>query len=237
MPAHKRTACLNCAAPTPTLTQGRPGQSALREYERRSQRREDRAREAAGGLGVAVAHLTCEPQSIRAWKQGGEGERHVGQRLTELLSASTAQLLHDRRVPWAGRLNIDHLAVGAGGVTVIDAKTHRGRIRVERVGLFPRREILRINGRNQTKLIDGIERQLDHVRRALAGSPFAEADVRGALCFPAPEGLPLLGRLFVRRILIAGPRGVANLADRPGTLAASKISELAYTLARQLPEA
>jgi hypothetical protein len=51
-----------------------------------------------------------------------------------------------------GRGNIDHIALGASGVTVIDAKRYRGRIAVEHRGGFlrTRTEHLRIGGREQT---------------------------------------------------------------------------------------
>jgi hypothetical protein len=58
------------------------------------------------------------------------------------------RLLHDRRIPGRGQASIDHLAIGAGGVTVIDTKAVRGRIRVERVGglLTARHDVLLIDG-------------------------------------------------------------------------------------------
>jgi hypothetical protein len=54
------------------------------------------------------------------------------------------------------RANIDHIAVAATGVWVIDAKTHRGALQVRRSGgLFtPRVEKLYIAGRDKTSLLD-----------------------------------------------------------------------------------
>jgi hypothetical protein len=57
------------------------------------------------------------------------------------------RLLHDRRVPRHGHANIDHIAVGPGGVTVIDTKCA-----ARRPDVFPvqpggtRREVLGSNG-------------------------------------------------------------------------------------------
>ena len=79
---------------------------------------------------------------------------------------------------------------------MIDAKTHSGKIRRDwEGGLFTeRRTILRINGRDQTKLITGVEKQIDYVRATLAKlSVGQEIEVRGALCFPNVDGLPLFG--------------------------------------------
>jgi hypothetical protein len=53
---------------------------------------------------------------------------------------------------------------------VIDTKSTRGRLRVEKRGGFfsPRHKVLLINGRDRTHLVDGLERQLVDVRSVLA---------------------------------------------------------------------
>lgn len=65
------------------------------------------------------------------------------------LDGCGVRMLHDRLRPERGGANIDHLAVGPGGVTVIDSKAYRGAVRVAREGgLFaPRQTVLRVNGR------------------------------------------------------------------------------------------
>jgi len=114
--------CLVCGGVDDAVVEeGKAGASALREYERRRQRREQRAREKLGGPGVLLTRLIAEPQSTRSWRQGGRGEVRVGARLAKYLHGDDVRLLHDRSVPRHGRANIDHLAVGPGGVTVIDA--------------------------------------------------------------------------------------------------------------------
>ena len=146
----------------PPVDGGTAGASALREYERRRKKREDHARQKLGVIGVGLAKLIDEPQTTRAWQRGGSGEVFAGGRLEKHLAGSGVKLLHDRRVPGHGSANIDHIAVGPGGVTVIDTKKYKGKVKVERVGgLFsPRHEILTINGRDQTKLITGVEKQI-----------------------------------------------------------------------------
>lgn len=59
-------------------------------------------------------------QSTTAWDVGARGEERLGKGLDRLRSDSLL-LLHDRRVP-RSTANIDHLAVTASGVFVIDAK-------------------------------------------------------------------------------------------------------------------
>jgi Nuclease-related domain len=90
---------------------------------------------------VFLARVINEPQSTRSWQQGGKGEVRTGERLAKHLDGHPVMLLHDQRMPRHGNANIDHLAVGPGGATVIDTRTHHGTIRIDRVGgLFsPRR--------------------------------------------------------------------------------------------------
>jgi hypothetical protein len=143
-------------------------------------------------------------------------------------------------VPGHGQANIDHIAVGPGGVTVIDAKAHPGKIRRDwEGGLFiERRTILRINGRDQTKLIAGVEKQIAHVHAALADLDVAqEIDVRGALCFPNVDGLSLFGQIEIRRIIVNGPKPVARLAARPGGLEQALVERVVGHVAQALPPA
>jgi hypothetical protein len=88
-----------------------------------------------GGL-VAVAAswaLRFRPSADAvAWRRGAAGER----RTARLLAAMERQgwaVLHDLAVPGSAA-NIDHLAIGSGGVFVIDSKQRRGRLQLDTVG-------------------------------------------------------------------------------------------------------
>jgi Nuclease-related domain len=161
---------------------GSAGRSAAREYERRRAQREQRARARLGPLGQTVARLIGDPQSTRAWKQGANAEIRVARQLAKHLNGRHVVLLHDRRIPGRGRANIDHITIGPGGITVIDTKSARGRPRIEMRGGFlsPRRELLLINGRDRTQLVDALEHQIEAVRTAIAELTTGELDVRGA---------------------------------------------------------
>jgi len=214
------------------LTQGR------REYQRRHDAREQHAREKLGGLGVVLAKVIDEPASTTSWQQGGRGEVRSGARLEKLLDGTGVRLLHDRRVPGHGQANIDHIAVGPGGVTVIDSKTRSGKITRDWYGglCVEKHTTLKINGRDQTKLIAGVEKQIGYVRAALAKlSPDLDVDVAGALCFPDVGGLPLFRRVEVRGILVDGPKRVAKLAARPGSLSPDVATRIWADLARAFP--
>jgi hypothetical protein len=185
-----------------------------------------------------LARVTDEPQSNAAWKKGAEGEIRIAARLEKLLAGTGVRLLHDRRMPGSRSANIDHLAIGPGGITVIDTKNYRGKVRVERVGglLSERRDLLKVGGRDKTKLIDGVERQIAAVRTMLDDQEHP-IDIRGALCFADIEGLPLLRHLSVRNVIVDGPRTTAKLASRSGTLTTAQINALWRLLASSLPPA
>jgi hypothetical protein len=165
-------------APAPSQV-GQAGGSALREYERRHQRREARIDERWGRLAGLVKFLVDDAQSTRAWATGSQGERRLAESLRSRVG-DRAVLLHDRKVPRT-RGNIDHLAIAASGVWVIDAKTYRGRVeRRDKGGWFRTDLRLYVNGRDRTRLVGGLGWQVDAVGRALSGS---DVPVHAALCF------------------------------------------------------
>ncbi len=178
-----------------------------------------RARERYGPLGAGMAWLVGDPQSTSAWRRGAEGEEKVAHRLEKHLRGKQVELLHDRLLPGSRQANIDHVAVGPGGVTVIDSKNLAGKVRLQSTGgLFSQRTTtLRVGGSNRTKLVRGVERQAEAVRSLLQTASI-HVEVRAALCMASTDGLPLLGRLELDGVLIAGPAAVAKLAARAGTL-------------------
>ncbi|HEX2266057.1 MAG TPA: nuclease-related domain-containing protein, partial [Solirubrobacterales bacterium] len=68
-------------------------------------------------------------RDLGRWRRGAEGEEVVGQVL-EGLSADGWHVLHDVSF---GRGNIDHIAVGPGGVFTVETKSHGGRLSVDRL--------------------------------------------------------------------------------------------------------
>lgn len=192
--------CLDCS-PTalavgrsfvdPILNAGTPGASARREYERRKAKREAQVRERHPRLGGLILAVTDEPQSTKAWDTGAVGEERLGEKLNEL-AADTVRILHDRRIPGT-RANIDHIAVTPTGIYVIDPKRYAGRpmLKVEGGVIRPRTEKLLVGGRDRTKLVDGVLKQVDVVR-SIVGD---EVPVTGVLCFVDADW-PLIGGAF-----------------------------------------
>ena len=71
------------------------------------------------------------PEAI-AWRRGAAGERRTA-RLLGPLERQGWVVLHDLAVP-GSRANIDHLAIGPGGVFVVDSKQYRGRLQLDGSG-------------------------------------------------------------------------------------------------------
>ena len=159
-------------------------------------------------------------------------------RSTSACTAATLVVLHDRRVPGRGRANIDHIAIGPGGVTVIDTKSSRGRVQIATVGILNRREQLLVNGRDRTSQLDALERQIARVAAALDRHDAGDVAVLGALCFPFMRREWLhYSRARDGLITVDDPAHIAKLVKRAGPLHADEIAWLAETLAAAFPPA
>jgi hypothetical protein len=218
---------------------GEPGMSAEREYQRRRDARRARIRQRYGLLGSAVAGVVGEPGHVHAWAQGAEGERATANALRIHLHRTDVIVLHDRRIPCrSGRWNIDHLAIGPGGVTVIDTKSSRGRVELGDVGLIHKQQALFVNGRNRTSQLDGLERQLARVAGALERGGFVEVSVLGGLCFPFMRRRWLhYSRARDGLIRVDDPPHIARLANRPGTSSIDEVDAITELLERAFPPA
>lgn len=219
------------ASPEP-LDHGQAGASAEREYARRKQLREARTRASHPLLGGLLLALREPPHHEYAFHEGSLGEQAVARWLSRRAADSGAMLLHDRRMP-GGRGNIDHLAVAPGGVFVIDAKNHKGKVRIAR-RLFGKPRLF-VSGRDRTKLLDGLDRQVSAVRGALSRD-HSEVQVCGVLCFPNAD-LPLFGPREMRGHMLLGPKSLAKRVNTPGSLSADAVQALTRRLASEFPPA
>jgi hypothetical protein len=183
--------CLECVTLDTSHTLGTAGGGARREHARRLGRHQTKVRSQHPRLGGLILTLADDPQHVRAWQTGAVGEEAFGARLSEA-SSPELMVLHDRRIPGSSA-NIDHLAVTPDAVWVLDTKRYKGKVETRGHGLLSRRPPeLYIAGRNQTKLVEGVTRQIGIVRSRLAplvtelgldGPP----PVRGALVFVHTE--------------------------------------------------
>ena len=235
---------------------GRAGGSALREYERKSQRErdekekaiaEDRKRREQRKLNRPVIGrvvnaftpevvMTPESQDTKAWKQGSEGEERVGQVLD---ACPGVKALHDRRVP-GKKSNIDHLVVGPAGIYVIDAKKYSGAVeKRDRGTLFTADERLYVAGRDHTKLVTAMSKQVEVVRTAIEGLTLTKpVPIHPVLCFVGSEW-PLLFRraLRIRGVTVVWPDALRDLVCKPGVLTPTEIDAVTRQLAVALKSA
>lgn len=230
-PQRQTVTCLSCASgqpadpfAVPQISSSSPGASARREYERRSTRRQMQVRKDHPMLGGLILAATAEPSSTTAWSKGAHGERRLGVMLDSL---PNVWVLHDRRIP-RSRANTDHLVVAASGVWVIDAKRYKGRIerrQAEFMGTGASQ--LFVGGRNRSKLIDGVQRQVGAVRQVLGDS---ELSINGVLCFIEGEWSLLAQAFAVEGVAVHHPQSLRRALRSDGPLDRSARGELAGLL-------
>jgi hypothetical protein len=207
---------------------GTPGASARREGARRRANRERRVRERHPRIGNLLLALQDAPQHEQAWDRGASGEEAVAASLARRCGDNVL-FLHDRRIP-GSRANIDHIAVTATGVWVIDPKRYKGKVEVHKP-LFGEAK-LTISGRDRSKLIDGLEKQVSLVRGVVG----PDVEVHGALCMVDAE-LPMLGTLSFRGYPLLYPRGLAKRLNAAGPLERAKVRAVAEQLREHFPSA
>lgn len=204
----------NGTSTQPAIDSGIAGASARREHERRSERERRRKEKAVSDdaawrkrvvrehpvIGRLATLTTAKPvvgddsQATRAWDKGADGEEAVGALLEGVEGVIT---LHDRRVP-ASKANIDHIAVAASGIYVIDPKNYTGLVEVRNVGGWLRPdERLYVNNGDQTKLVKGALRQAHVVRKVIGDHPMP---IFAVLCFVGPNW----NRYFARPLVVGG---------------------------------
>ena len=160
----------------------------------------EQAAKAAASVADAERRLSSAQRRQRAWEAGAEGERRTGEVL-KALEPHGWRLLHD--LHWPGRpfANIDHIAVGPGGVFVIDSKNWSGRIEV-------RDGVLRQNGYRRTETCKGAASAAAAIAAIVA--PQYRTAVRALLCLveqPTPSQQPVDVGVFGLDNLSAHLRG------------------------------
>lgn len=150
------------------------------------------AHQAARHLEQAAQHrrkAQWHERKAETYTLGHAGEELVGRQL-DLLRVHGWDVVHDVRWPGRPRANIDHLAVGPGGILIVDAKNWSGAVSV-------RHGALRQNGRRRGGQTDGVARAADAVA-GLLDLPWA-LHVVPVLCLAGVADVPAqrLGRTTV----------------------------------------
>lgn len=244
-PEERTVTCLTCHTnppPSPPMPgrdelevfdRGDAGASLGREYDRRKARREQRTRDAHPRIGEFLLKWQDAPQHETAFRQGQLAEASVAESLERRTADGPTTLLHNRRMP-SGRGDIDHIAVAPVGVFVIDTKDWGGTIRVESP-LFGTPKLV-VGGRDRTKLVDGLDRQVAAVRSALNALGHSETTIQGVFCLTRADK-PLFGTTRFRGHMLLYRKALAKRLDAAGDLDADTIKTLARGLSQAFPPA
>jgi hypothetical protein len=177
------------------------------------------------GLVVAVLAAMATAWGLRfkpspdavAWRQGAAGERRTARLLAPLERHGWA-ILHDLAVP-GSTANLDHLALGPGGVFVIDSKQYRGRLQLNAVGKL-------WHGRHPlAPTLGAVSWEADQAAQALPDPGVAVVPVVAVHGAQVPwgkvvtDGVPVVAAQRLPSMLLAlpavlGPERVAWLADQ-----------------------
>jgi hypothetical protein len=212
--------------------------SAARQQDSAAGAPDVRRRERTGSFGVFVSRFRGEAQHDAAWRTG-DRDTIVAAELERLTADDHLIWMHDRARPGTVHATIDHIAIGPGGITVIDSKNLSGsaKVRVSNAGgMFgPRMDTLTVNNRDHTALIATVEQQAESIRDLLALRGLPHIDVCAALCTSNGDGLPMFRQLRVRGVLIDDTKDVARLAARRGALNSETVAVAHAHIAAALP--
>ncbi len=219
--------------PDPPPISGTAGESARQKHERLHQRREQKIEQRWGRLAGVVKFLSDDPQSIAAWAEGSDGERRLADQLLRLVGGR-AVFLHDRKAPKT-RGNIDHIAIAASGVWVIDAKNYRGLVERRDVGGWLKTDHrLYVGRRDRTKLTGGLGWQVDAVRSTLNGD---EVPIHACLCFVDAEWRLWSKPFELNGVCVTWGKKLAEMIAEPGPLTPKDVTRVAERLAGVLTPA
>lgn len=148
------------------LALNEPGQ-ALRLQAQRAWEAEKR-----GGTFLAyLARAIDVDTEERAWRRGIEGEQVVGAALNKATKHGW-KVLHS--IPVGAESDIDHLAIGPGGVVLINTKHHKGaKVTVRQGGIY-------VNGA-QTKHVLQVRSQVKRATLALSVALGAPVEIQGCV--------------------------------------------------------
>lgn len=212
---------------------GTPGASAKLISNKLHARREARIDERFGRWSGLVKFLFDDPQSTKAWVKGSEGERQIAEALTKRLG-DRCVLLHDRKIP-GSRANIDHIAVAASGIWIIDTKNYTGALkRVDKGGWLKTDYRLIVNGRDHTSLVQGLHRQASVIQKQLGST---DTPIHSVLCFVNAEWGFLSKPFSIDGVWITYSRNLAEKIAELGPLSEEEVLRVANILAEKLPPA
>ncbi len=198
------------------------GRGAEEQASRRARRAAQLRAERERGGAVDEAALERLRRDQRAWAAGAEGERRVAESLGRLERYGWT-MLHDVRWPGRRQANIDHIAIGPGGVFVVDAKNWSGDVRVTH-------EAVRQNGYGRASALEGVNQATAAVAALLM--PQHRSAVRGVMCLAGQEDQAVT---VVNGVFVCGRWQLPeHLLAMPPRLTVLEVADIARFLAQDL---
>jgi hypothetical protein len=236
--ATRQATCLACAPVPGEPLAGTAGASAAAEGDRRRDNRVEKVRRQYGDHAAAVADEMAGREMDATWGKGSAGESKLAAYVTKELGDAVIPL-HDRLIPGT-RGNIDHIFIASTGIWVVDAKSYKGKLEKRETGsLFRRTNQVYVGGRNQSKLANGVSKQVTAVIAALKTDPsLAGTEVHAALCFLDSEwGLLESPFQIGGNVWVLYRRALKKRLKKQGALSRETMERIARRLDLSLPPA
>ncbi len=117
----------------------------------------------------------------------------------------------------------------------MDAKSYKGKVELRDVGGWLKTDHrLYVNGRDQSKLVGGLAKQIDAV---LAAIEDADIPIKSALCFVDSEWGLFAKPFQLGGVLVTWPRKLSEMIAETGPLSRDQVIQIAERLAACLPAA
>jgi len=231
----KEVTCLACGTAEAPIHPGVPGASASAEADRRRDRRVERVRHQYGDHAAAVAQEMAEHDVAGSWRKGSDGESRLATYIAREVG-DTVPALHDRIIPGT-KGNVDHIFVAPTGIWVVDAKSYTGKLVRREVGpLWRRDNEVFVGGRNRTRLVKGVEWQVDAVIAALRPDPDLKGiEVNAALCFVDSEWGLFDSPFQIGNVWVLSPAALKKRLKKAGPLSVERTRRIARRLDLSLP--
>jgi hypothetical protein len=229
--------CLACAPVPGEPLAGTAGASAAAEGDRRRDNRVEKVRRQYGDHAAAVADEMAGREMDATWGKGSAGESKLAAYVTKELGDAVIPL-HDRLIPGT-RGNIDHIFIASTGIWVVDAKSYKGKLEKRETGsLFRRTNQVYVGGRNQSKLANGVNKQVAAVIAALKTDASLEGtEVNAGLCFLDSEWALLESPFQIGNVWVLRRSALKKRLRKKGALSRETMERIARRLDLSLPPA
>jgi hypothetical protein len=165
------------------------------------------------------------PEFIAKWKRGADGEMKTGRVLKRLESAGWSAF-HDRTT---GRGNLDHIAVGPGGVLLLESKNLNGGISIGDDGLTTVFGDAEIDSFTNRRLAGAMTRSAIELRERITAATGLSywVDAVVVIWGDFPDGLDERGGVTY----VAGDQLATWLTSRPDRIPPRDVSHIRLALA------